>query len=181
MLECGGARFHQCGCVPVAVEGDRNLPGMRVGFAAATGKFLGMFQRTAQCRRTPGAGTVATCRGCGLQRRGPCRGEPAALSTHVRSRRPDPRQIVMVMIAPGGGFCVWLDVSARGGDEAATVRPLHRTAACAWCPEVIWRAGKPTAAIPAPATYVWRWCRTVKQQPMALHRLVEIRINRRAP
>src|SRR5262249_36097870 len=28
---------------------------------------------------------------------------------------------------PDGGFCVWLDVSAHGGDEAATVR-LYREA-----------------------------------------------------
>src|SRR6266852_2158776 len=40
-----------------------------------------------------------------------------------------------------------------------------RTAACAWCLEVTWRDSNPTAAIPAPATYVWRWCRIVKQQP----------------
>ncbi|MFL6839767.1 MAG: aspartate aminotransferase, partial [Bradyrhizobium sp.] len=28
---------------------------------------------------------------------------------------------------PAGGFCVWLDVSEQGGDEAATVR-LYRDA-----------------------------------------------------
>src|ERR1022692_4894506 len=38
-------------------------------------------------------------------------------------------------------------------------------AACAWCPEVTWRVSNPMAAIPAPATFVWRWCRTVTQPP----------------
>jgi len=28
----------------------------------------------------------------------------------------------MAIVGPAGGFCVWLDVSAQGGDEAATVK-----------------------------------------------------------
>src|ERR1700738_1098640 len=31
--------------------------------------------------------------------------------------------------------------------------------------EVTWRGSNPTAAIPAPATSAWRWCRTARQQP----------------
>src|SRR5450432_462880 len=53
--------------------------------------------------------------------------------------------------------------------------------ACAWCLEVIWRASKPTAAIPAPATFAWRWCRTVKQQPRRCTGWSKFWINRRAP
>ena len=34
-------------------------------------------------------------------------------------------------VRPAGGFCVWLDVSDRGGDEAATVQALSGMPACA--------------------------------------------------
>src|SRR4051812_35125855 len=38
-------------------------------------------------------------------------------------------------------------------------------AACGWCPEAIWPDNNSTAAIPAPVTFAWRWCRTVTQPP----------------
>src|ERR1700692_4278271 len=38
-------------------------------------------------------------------------------------------------------------------------------AACGSCPEAIWPGTNPTAAILAPATFVWRWCKTVTPPP----------------
>ncbi len=65
---------------------------------------------------------------------------------------------------PAGGFCVWLDVSERGGDEAATVK-LYRDAGVRVVPGSYLARQQPTEAIPAPAIFAWRWSRTAKRRP----------------
>ncbi len=117
MLECAGPDFTNVGRVPVAVEALE--PAGHAGRLCRRRQEVSRdVSRAAQCRSAPGAGAAAACRGRGLWRRGACRGEPQALPHQVRSRRPDPRQSLWLW-RPAGGFCVWLDVSARGGDEAA--------------------------------------------------------------
>ena len=74
---------------------------------------------------------------------------------------------------PAGGFCVWLDVVRASATTSPWLSSFSRKPACAWCPAAIWRGGSPMASIPAPATFAWRWCRTVRPRREALHRLVE--------
>src|SRR5258708_26311961 len=103
-----------------------NLPGMRVGFAAGDGKFLSLFHEL----RNVAAPQV------------PVPLQHVAISAysdeaHVEENRRLYRikfdladQILGNRYGyhrPAGGFCVWLDVSELGGDEAAAVR-LYRDA-----------------------------------------------------
>jgi N-succinyldiaminopimelate aminotransferase len=98
-----------------------NLPGMRVGFAAGDARFLSVFHEL----RNVAAPQVPV----------PLQHVAAAAygdETHVEENRKLYRtkfdladQILANRYGyrrPAGGFCVWLDVSAHGGDEAATVK-----------------------------------------------------------
>src|SRR5258707_9534907 len=103
-----------------------NLPGMRVGFAAGDRKFLGMVQ---QLRNVAAPQVPVPLQHVAI----------AAYSdeAHVEENRRLYRikfdladQILGNRYGyhrPAGGFCVWIDVSERGGDEAAAVR-LYRDA-----------------------------------------------------
>src|SRR5437667_7361770 len=103
-----------------------NLPGMRVGFAAGDGKFLAAF---IELRNVAAPQVPVPLQHVAV----------AAYSdeAHVEENRRLYRikfdladQILgnrYGYVRPAGGFCVWLDVSDRGGDEAATVR-LYRDA-----------------------------------------------------
>jgi aspartate/methionine/tyrosine aminotransferase len=103
-----------------------NLPGMRVGFAAGDKRFLSAFHEL----RNVAAPQVPV----------PVQHVAAAAyndETHVEENRRLYRikfdladQILGNRYGyrrPAGGFCVWLDVSANGGDEAAAVT-LYRDA-----------------------------------------------------
>jgi len=98
-----------------------NLPGMRVGFAAGDKKFLSAFHEL----RNVAAPQVPV----------PLQHVAVAAYTdeaHVEENRRLYRlkfdladQILGSRYGysrPAGGFCLWLDVSAHGGDEAATVK-----------------------------------------------------------
>jgi len=98
-----------------------NLPGMRVGFAAGDPKFLAAFHEL----RNVAAPQVPV----------PLQHVAAAAyadEAHVEENRRLYRikfdladQILGNRYGysrPAGGFCLWLDVSAYGGDEAATVK-----------------------------------------------------------
>src|SRR4051794_35543480 len=103
-----------------------NLPGMRVGFAAGDKKFLAMFH---ELRNVAAPQVPVPLQHVAV----------AAYSdeVHVEENRRLYRikfdladQILgnrYGYVRPAGGFCVWLDVSERGGDEAAAVR-LYRDA-----------------------------------------------------
>jgi N-succinyldiaminopimelate aminotransferase len=98
-----------------------NLPGMRVGFAAGDGRFLAAFHelRNVAAPQVPVPLQQVAVAAYGDE-------------THVEENRRLYRikfdladQILGNRYGykrPAGGFCVWLDVSARGGDEAATVK-----------------------------------------------------------
>ena len=102
-----------------------NLPGMRVGFAAGDKKFLAMFH---ELRNVAAPQVPVPLQQVAI----------AAYSdeAHVEENRRLYRikfdladQILgnrYGYVRPAGGFCVWLDVSARGGDEAATVKLYKR-------------------------------------------------------
>jgi N-succinyldiaminopimelate aminotransferase len=119
-LECAGHDFSNV-VVFQSLSKRSNLPGMRVGFAAGDRKFLGAFH---ELRNVAAPQVPVPLQHVAV----------AAYSdeAHVEENRKLYRikfdladQILADRYGyqrPDGGFCVWLDVSARGGDEAATVK-----------------------------------------------------------
>jgi len=125
MLECAGPDFKSVVAFQ-SLSKRSNLPGMRVGFAAGDRKFLAAFHEL----RNVAAPQV------------PMPLQQVAVAAyrdeaHVAENRKLYRikfdladQILSSRYGykrPAGGFCVWLDVSGHGGDEAAAVR-LYRDA-----------------------------------------------------
>jgi N-succinyldiaminopimelate aminotransferase len=119
-LECAGPDFQNVVAFQ-SLSKRSNLPGMRVGFAAGDRKFLGAFHEL----RNVAAPQV------------PVPLQQVAISAysdeeHVEENRRLYRikfdladQILgnrYGYVRPAGGFCLWLDVSAYGGDEAATIK-----------------------------------------------------------
>ncbi|HEX7882083.1 MAG TPA: aminotransferase class I/II-fold pyridoxal phosphate-dependent enzyme [Afipia sp.] len=98
-----------------------NLPGMRVGFVAGDGKFLARFH---ELRNVAAPQVPVPLQHVAVAAYGD--------ETHVDENRRLYRikfdladQILGHRFGyqrPAGGFCIWLDVSAHGGDEAATVK-----------------------------------------------------------
>jgi aspartate/methionine/tyrosine aminotransferase len=124
-LECAGPDFTNVVAFQ-SLSKRSNLPGMRVGFAAGDKKFLAVFH---ELRNVAAPQVPVPLQHVAV----------AAYSdeAHVEENRRLYRikfdladQILgdrYGYVRPAGGFCVWLDVSDRGGDEAATVR-LYRDA-----------------------------------------------------
>jgi len=124
-LECAGPDFTNVVAFQ-SLSKRSNLPGMRVGFAAGDRKFLAAFH---ELRNVAAPQVPVPLQHVAV----------AAYSdeTHVEENRRLYRvkfdladQILGSRYGyarPAGGFCVWLDVSERGGDEATTVK-LYRDA-----------------------------------------------------
>jgi len=124
-LECAGPDFTNV-VVFQSLSKRSNLPGMRVGFAAGDRKFLSTFHelRNVAAPQVPMPLQQVAVAAYGDE-------------THVEENRKLYRikfdladQILAGRYGynrPAGGFCVWLDVSAHGGDEATTVK-LYREA-----------------------------------------------------
>ena len=124
-LECAGPDFANV-VVFQSLSKRSNLPGMRVGFAAGDRNFLAAFH---ELRNVAAPQVPVPLQHVAV----------AAYSdeAHVEENRRLYRikfdladQILGNRYGyhrPAGGFCVWLDVSDRGGDEAACVK-LYRDA-----------------------------------------------------
>jgi len=123
MLEAAGQDFANV-VVFQSLSKRSNLPGLRVGFAAGDCHFLARFLdlRNVAAPQVPvPAQRVAIA--------------AYADETHVEANRALYRQkfdLADQVIGnrygyarPPGGFFLWLDVSAQGGDEAATLRLWH--------------------------------------------------------
>lgn len=120
MLEHAGADFANV-AVFQSLSKRSNLPGMRVGFVAGDRRFLTQLHEL----RNVAAPTVPVP----LQHVAVAAYDDEA---HVEDNRARYRtkfdladQILGTRFGyrrPAGGFCLWLDVSAHGGDEAVTVR-----------------------------------------------------------
>ena len=149
-----------------------NLPGMRVGFAAGDRKFLGAFHEL----RNVAAPQVPV----------PLQHVAVAAyndETHVEDNRRLYRikfdladQILggrYGYVRPAGGFCVWLDVSDRGGDEAATIK-LYKEGGVRVLPGSYLARQQPDGSNPG-AGYI-RLALVADSETIAeaLHRLVEI-------
>jgi N-succinyldiaminopimelate aminotransferase len=124
-LECAGPDFANV-VVFQSLSKRSNLPGMRVGFAAGDRKFLTAFLelRNVAAPQVPVPLQQVAVAAYGDE-------------AHVEENRKLYRikfdladQILgnrYGYARPAGGFCVWLDVSDRGGDEATCVK-LYRDA-----------------------------------------------------
>jgi len=125
MLECAGPDFKNVVAFQ-SLSKRSNLPGMRVGFAAGDRKFLAAFHelRNVAAPQVPVPLQQVAVAAYGDE-------------AHVEENRKLYRikfdladQILAGRYGykrPAGGFCVWLDVSKHGGDEAAAVK-LYRDA-----------------------------------------------------
>src|ERR1700712_2987365 len=125
MLEAAGPDFKNVVAFQ-SLSKRSNLPGMRVGFAAGDKKFLSMFHEL----RNVAAPQV------------PVPLQQVAVAAYSDEGHVDEnRRLYRIKFdladqilgnrygyhRPAGGFCVWLDVSAHGGDEAVTTK-LYRDA-----------------------------------------------------
>jgi len=171
MLECAGADFSNVVAFQ-SLSKRSNLPGMRVGFAAGDKKFLALFH---ELRNVAAPQVPVPLQHVAV----------AAYSdeVHVEENRRLYRikfdladQILGNRYGysrPAGGFCVWLDVSARGGDEAAAVR-LYRDGGVRVVPGSYLARQQPDGSNPG-ADYI-RLALVADRETTAeaLHRLVEI-------
>lgn len=120
MLEAAGADFAKV-AVFQSLSKRSNLAGMRVGFVAGDAEFLNLYH---ELRNVAAPQVPVPLQHVAV----------AAYSdeAHVEDNRRLYRQkfdLADQILGsrygyqrPAGGFCLWLDVSAHGGDEAATVR-----------------------------------------------------------
>src|SRR3954451_3873685 len=120
ILECAGPDFANVVAFQ-SLSKRSNLPGMRVGFAAGDKTFLAMFH---ELRNVAAPQVPVPLQHVAVAAYGD--------EAHVEENRRLYRikfdladQILGDRFGyrrPAGGFCVWLDVSAHGGDEAVTVK-----------------------------------------------------------
>src|SRR6201994_2311523 len=125
MLECAGPDFSRV-VVFQSLSKRSNLPGMRVGFAAGDKKFLSAFHelRNVAAPQVPvplqQVATAAYGDEAHVEENRKLYRIKFDLADQILGNRYGYRR-------PAGGFCVWLDVSERGGDEAAAIK-LYRDA-----------------------------------------------------
>src|SRR5262249_47621425 len=125
MLECAGPDFTRVVAFQ-SLSKRSNLPGMRVGFAAGDRKFLAAFHelRNVAAPQVPvplqHVATAAYRDEAHVEENRKLYRLKFDLADQLRGNRYGYKR-------PAGGFCVWLDVSKYGGDEAACVK-LYRDA-----------------------------------------------------
>jgi len=125
MLECAGPDFKNVVAFQ-SLSKRSNLPGMRVGFAAGDKKFLAAFHelRNVAAPQVPvplqQVATAAYGDEAHVEENRKLYRIKFDLADQILSNRYGYKR-------PAGGFCVWLDVSKHGGDEAACVK-LYRDA-----------------------------------------------------
>jgi aspartate/methionine/tyrosine aminotransferase len=171
MLECAGPDFTNV-VVFQSLSKRSNLPGMRVGFAAGDKKFLGMFH---ELRNVAAPQVPVPLQHVAV----------AAYSdeAHVEENRRLYRikfdladQILgnrFGYVRPAGGFCVWLDVSDHGGDEAATVK-LYKDAGVRVIPGSYLARQQHDGSNPGDGYIRLALVADSETTAEALHRLVEI-------
>ena len=120
MLESAGPDFTNVVAFQ-SLSKRSNLPGMRVGFAAGDKKFLGMFH---ELRNVAAPQVPVPLQHVAIA----AYGDEAHVEENRRLYRIKFDLADQILgnrygyARPAGGFCVWLDVSERGGDEAATLK-----------------------------------------------------------
>jgi N-succinyldiaminopimelate aminotransferase len=171
MLECAGPDFANVVAFQ-SLSKRSNLPGMRVGFAAGDKKFLSMFH---ELRNVAAPQVPVPLQHVAI----------AAYSdeAHVEENRRLYRlkfdladQIIGNRFGyrrPAGGFCLWLDVSAHGGDEAATVK-LYKDGGVRVVPGSYLARPQPDGSNPGACYIRVAMVQDSETTAEALHRLVHI-------
>ena len=171
MLECAGGDFANVVAFQ-SLSKRSNLPGMRIGFAAGDKRFLSAFHEL----RNVAAPQVPV----------PVQHVAVAAyndETHVEENRRLYRTKFDLADQtlgnrygyrrPAGGFCVWLDVSAHGGDEATTVT-LYRDAGVRVIPGSYLARQQPDGSNPGAGFIRLALVADSETTAEALHRLVQI-------
>jgi N-succinyldiaminopimelate aminotransferase len=148
-----------------------NLPGMRVGFAAGDAKFLNLFH---ELRNVAAPQVPVPLQHVAVAAYGD--------ESHVEENRRLYRikfdladQILGNRYGyrrPAGGFCVWLDVADRGGDEAAAIK-LYRDAGVRVIPGSYLARRQPDGFNPGAGYIRLALVSDSESTAEALHRLVE--------
>src|ERR1700712_5113411 len=171
MLECAGPDFIHAVAFQ-SLSKRSNLPGMRVGFAAGDRKFLAMFH---ELRNVAAPQVPVPLQQVAI----------AAYSdeAHVEENRRLYRlkfdladQILGNRYGykrPAGGFCLWLDVSAHGGDEEATVK-IYRDGGVRVVPESYLARPQADGSNPGAGYIRLAMVQDSETTAEALHRLVKI-------
>jgi N-succinyldiaminopimelate aminotransferase len=171
MLEAAGPDFANVVAFQ-SLSKRSNLPGMRVGFAAGDKKFLAMFH---ELRNVAAPQVPVPLQQVAV----------AAYSdeAHVEENRRLYRlkfdladQILGSRFGyrrPAGGFCLWLDVSAHGGDEAATVK-LYKDAGVRVVPGSYLARRQQDGSNPGAGYIRVAMVQDSETTAEALHRLVDI-------
>ncbi len=171
MLECAGADFANVVAFQ-SLSKRSNLPGMRVGFAAGDRNFIALFH---ELRNVAAPQVPVPLQHVAVAAYGD--------EAHVEENRRLYRikfdladQILGNRYGyrrPAGGFCVWLDVSAKGGDEAAAVK-LYREGGVRVVPGSYLARQQPDGSNPGAGYIRLALVADSETTAEALHRLVEI-------
>jgi aspartate/methionine/tyrosine aminotransferase len=178
MLEAAGADFTNVVAFQ-SLSKRSNLPGMRVGFAAGDKKFLSAFHEL----RNVAAPQVPVP----LQ-------QVAVAAYSDEAHVEENRRLYRIKFdladqilgnrygyhRPAGGFCVWLDVSAHGGDEAVTVK-LYRDAGVRVLPGSYLARQQADGSNPGDGYIRLALVQDSETIAEALHRLVQTLDHRGAP
>jgi aspartate/methionine/tyrosine aminotransferase len=171
MLECAGPDFSQVVAFQ-SLSKRSNLPGMRVGFAAGDTRFLAMFHelRNVAAPQVPvplqQVAIAAYSDEAHVEENRRLYRVKFDLADQILGNRYGYRR-------PAGGFCVWLDVSQRGGDEAATVR-LYKDGGMRVIPGSYLARQQPDGSNPGAGYIRLALVADSETTAEALHRLVEI-------
>jgi N-succinyldiaminopimelate aminotransferase len=178
MLEAAGPDFTNVVAFQ-SLSKRSNLPGMRIGFAAGDKKFLAAYH---ELRNVAAPQVPVPLQQVAV----------AAYSdeVHVEENRRLYRikfdladQILGNRYGyhrPAGGFCVWLDVSAYGGDEAVTVK-LYKDAGVRVLPGSYLAREQPDGSNPGAGYIRLALVQDSEIIAEALHRLVQTLEHRGAP
>ena len=171
MLECAGPDFANVVAFQ-SLSKRSNLPGMRVGFAAGDSRFLAAFHelRNIAAPQVPVPLQHVAIAAYGdeahVEENRRLYRIKFDLADQILGRRYHYRR-------PEGGFCVWLDVSALGGDEAGAVR-LYREGGVRVVPGSYLARPQPDGSNPGAGFIRLALVQDSETTADALHRLVEI-------
>jgi N-succinyldiaminopimelate aminotransferase len=170
MLECAGDDYANVVAFQ-SLSKRSNLPGMRVGFAAGDKRFLGAFHelRNVAAPQVPvpvqHVAAAAYNDEAHVEENRRLYGIKFDFADQILGNRYGYRR-------PAGGFCVWLDVSANGGDEAATVT-LYRDAGVRVIPGSYLARRQPDGSNPGAGFIRLALVADGETTAEALHRLVQ--------
>src|SRR3984893_441506 len=171
MLECAGPDFKNVVAFQ-SLSKRSNLPGMRVGFAAGDKKFLSQFH---ELRNVAAPQVPVPLQHVAIA----AYGDEAHVEENRRLYRMKFDLADQILgnrygyVRPAGGFCVLLDVSARGGDEAATLK-LYKEGGVRVVPGSYLARQQPDGSNPGAGYIRLALVADSETTAEALHRLVEI-------